>query len=331
MRPDPENRENIIMMLEGLEKMAGLLKAQSHRSRHLESSSPLIRRLPRFVREYASAGSLSAYKQKRKVRKAGLDRFLPAEGPDPMDRLAKDPDRYFSSEKIIVYTACFGGYDRVPEPVIRPDNIEYILLTDEIRPDMPDSLWKTVRLGPKTDAAEMARCAGDPILLNRWCKMHPHLLFPDCALSVYVDANILIVSDLTALTKALRPDGFPAAFFRHKQRDCVYDEIRACLIKGKDSKAALLAQEKMLRAHGIPEHAGLLEAPVIVRRHTDARCIALMDAWWKAFLAGSRRDQIALIDALHEMQIPVSDLCTLGNNVTACDLFCILPHTGGTR
>ena len=81
-----------------------------------------------------------------------------------------------------------------------------------------------------------AEYVSDPVLANRWCKMHPHQLFPQYPLSVYLDSNIRIVSDLTALTSAMT--GFPVCMFRHKQRDCVYEEIHACLLKKKPDISA---------------------------------------------------------------------------------------------
>ena len=148
------------------------------------------------------------------------------------------------------------------------------------------------------------------MLSNRWCKMHPHLLFPDHRTSVYLDSNVLVVSDLTALARGL--DDYPVAMFRHKNRDCAYQEIEACIVKGKDSKERLRAQGAVLRAHGVPEHGGLLEAPVIVRRHHDDR------------------DQIALADALWVRGIDASVVGTLGSDLRTCDLFITMPHGSGT-
>ena len=219
-----------------------------------------------------------------------------------------------------------GNYDNVEEPLICPDNIDYYLITDSSpheKTSQSEGLWKTVR----AQEVVPAEYVSDPVLANRWCKMHPHQLFPQYPLSVYLDSNIRIVSDLTALTSAMT--GFPVCMFRHKQRDCVYEEIHACLLKKKDTRTSLQRQEGLLRSHGVPEHYGLLEAPVLVRRHADPACRDLMETWWDSFLAGSRRDQIALIDALWKLEISPSLIGTLGNDVRECDLFMIMPHAAG--
>ncbi len=302
------------MMLEGLEKMAHLYKTR----RKIPS-----RRSGLFFKRHQNRAS---------SRIAALDRICLQTEPDPALMYSRDPDRYFGTEQIAVYTAVFGGYDDVPEPLIRPDNIDYFLIS-ETAPAGTDHEENTSGGAKRSRWNYMSakdvvpeEYLSDPVLANRWCKMHPHLLFPNFTLSVYVDSNVLIVSDLTALTHTMQT--FPAAMFLHKQRDCVYEEIRACILKKKDKEETLRAQEALLRSHHIPEHAGLLEAPVIVRRHNDPRCKDLMDAWWDAFRQGSRRDQIALIDALFARQVRVSDVGTLGNNILSCDLLLLMPHKG---
>ena len=119
---------------------------------------------------------------------------------------------------------------------------------------------------------------------------------------------------------------FPVAMFRHKNRDCAYEEIKACMLKNKAPRDALEAHAALLRAHGVPEKYGMLEAPVIARRHMDPRCMELMDRWWYAFLKGSGRDQIALIDALWALKIQPSRLSALGRSISLCDLFIAMKH-----
>ena len=48
-----------------------------------------------------------------------------------------------------------------------------------------------------------------------------------------------------------------------------------------------------MRAAGFPEHCGLFEAGVILRKHVP-QTLRLMEAWWQAYLHGARRDQLSL-------------------------------------
>ena len=230
-------------------------------------------------------------------------------------------DMYFSHNRIAVYTALFSKYDTIKEPQIHPDNIDYFIYTDQSVPEK--SLWK------KLDHSSVipAECIGDPVLCNRWIKMHPHLLFPEYDYSIYIDSSITVLSDLTPMIKAL--DHYPVATFKHKSRKCVYEEIEACRKLNKATDSALNEHLSIIRARGIPKDWGLAEAPVISRKHNDALCKKIMDKWWECFFEGpSRRDQIALIDCLWQLGIEPSQLTTLGESVSRCCLFNISQHDG---
>ncbi len=230
---------------------------------------------------------------------------------------------YFSNTEAAVYTALFGSYDSVPEPVFTPGNISYYIITDQEVP--ATSKWS--RIEPEGVLPEEVR--GDAVMSNRWCKMHPHLLFPDFTYSVYCDANLHIISDMTPVTAGL--EQYPVAMFRHKKRDCVYDEIDACILQKKDSKQSLRTHGKRLNAKGIPDHWGLLEAPVIARKHNDISCIEIMDTWWELFCTGSRRDQLSLIETLWTLGIRPETIGTLGADVSKCRLFIMEEHRSAGR
>lgn len=292
------------------------LERMAHLYKNKKSSLPGKKsRAVRLLHSVRRGGLRDAIRQYRVLR-SGVDQQLPVKD---LENDAPDGNRnYFSRERIAVYTAEFGGYDEILEPVMRPDNIDYFIITDGVL--QPGSCWKP--LNPSKCIPKQYR--EDPLLSNRWCKMHPHVLFPEYRYSVYIDANFLIVSDFTELVN--RMGDFPAAMFRHKNRNCVYDEIKACRIKNKAPHEALRMHGALLKKHGVPKKYGLLEATVIVRRHRETRCIELMELWWQAFLKGCGRDQIALIDALWEMGICPSALGALGPNLDRCDLFIRMPH-----
>ena len=312
MMPKKEGAAEYTALCKGLERMAYLYKNKKNAAAETKLLK-IVRPLYFLRRE----GFREALRQHR-IRKSGVDRQLPvADLTESRDGFTGSRN-YFSSERIAVYTAEFGRYDEILEPVIQPDNIDYFLITD--RRSAISGPWK--RMDPLECIPEKYRKS--PLLSNRWCKMHPHLLFPEYRTSIYIDANFLIVSDLTDLINRMWE--YPAAMFRHKNRTCVYKEVDACLIKEKAPEKALEAHRKRLREHGVPENYGLLEATVIARRHQDPRCVELMEKWWDAFLQGSGRDQIALIDALWELKIRPSVLGTLGANLDRCDLFIRMPH-----
>lgn len=224
---------------------------------------------------------------------------------------------YFSDKKIAVYTAIFGHYDVLCEPLITPNNIDYFAFTDFEIP--ASSKWTRLdpyNFLPNENLSNVEK--------NRFFKMLPHKIFDQYDCSIYVDGNVIIVSDVTALTHAL--EQFPIAMFTHKNRTCVYKEAEACIYKHKDKKESLERHISYLKANRVPQEWGLLEATVIIRNHHDQRCINLMEMWWSEFKEYSKRDQLSLIDSLWRSKIEISSVGILGNNLLKCNKFIVKRH-----
>ena len=317
MKPKGREQGQYLMLLNGLEDMARMYKDKKEsRTTRLGAVLSLLRQrggLREFFRRGTGRIAYTLFTQWQNVSEPGETHAQPR-----ADEVRRYGESYFSETRIAVYMAMFGGYDHVMEPLIQPDNVEYFIITDGQMPD--GSRWHVI--DPKDVLPP--ELIGDPIRSNRWCKMHPHLLFPGFEESVYVDSNYLVVSDLTPLTATLKD--YPVAMFLHEKRQCVYDEVKVCRLVKRDTAEALNRHERLLREHGVPEHYGLLEAPIIARRHNDPVCVDLMEAWWDAFIHASRRDQISLIDVLWQQQIPVSRLGTLGEDFRQCDLLIAMRH-----
>ena len=306
-----QNEEVIGRLLDDLTEFTHLYKSGGFRAP--VSDSGVRYSIRRNIRKKAK--TLIGFIRKRLFTQPGRKETAPKKASETGTDLQYD---YFSDEQIAVYMAPFGKYDQIREPVCHPDNIDYYILTDQELP--PESDWKKL----STETCVPEEFLADPVMANRWCKLHPHLIFPDHRISIYVDSNYLITSDLTALANLMKE--YPAAMFRHKKRNCVYEEIAACIEQKKDREDRLLAHGRELRKKGIPERNGLLEAPVIVRRHSEEECIRLMDTWWNAFCRGCRRDQIALIEALWDLGISPDTLAVLGDDFRDCDLFITFRH-----
>ena len=234
----------------------------------------------------------------------------------PADRkkTAGSPD-YFSDARIAVYTVILGGYDTVCEPRCAPDNCDFYLISDTAAP-AEGSVWKQMEL-PEAVRERIRDLS--PAAANRFLKMLPHLLFPGYAWSVYLDGNLQLVTDPTEFINRMNPQG--AMFHKHVSRDCVYEEANAILVQKKAPEEAMAELTKFLRAEGMPEHYGLLECPVIVRRHHQPECLRLMEAWWEMFERFPYRDQMLLPYVLWKRGISTEELAGLGDNVRRCPSF----------
>lgn len=230
------------------------------------------------------------------------------------------PPDYFSDEKIAVYTVIFGTYDVLREPKCRPDNCDYYLISDRVRPP-EGSAWKSMELPAKM----RERIAGSgSVQRNRFFKMLPHLLFPEYNYSVYLDGNIQLVTDPTEFIN--RMPAYGASFHRHVSRDCVFEEAKAILEQKKAPEDVMQELMDFLTEEQMPAHYGLLECPVIVRQHHSPVCIELMEAWWELFERFPYRDQMLLPYILYRRGIRPEELARLGDNVRKSPCFRRYPH-----
>lgn len=237
---------------------------------------------------------------------------------------SSEPD-YFSGERIAVYTVIFGAYDSLSEPKCCPDNCDYFLISDTVQPPK-DSVWKQMDLPPEV----RERMSGmNAILKNRFLKMRPDLLFPDYHYSVYLDGNVQMVTDPTEFINRMPAGG--VSFFMHAARDCVYEEARAVLIRRKAAKKDIRKLVQFLKEEKMPPHYGLLECPVIVRRHHQPECLEMMEAWWELFRRFPYRDQLLLPCVLYQRGIRPEELAWLGDDIHISPSFRKYQHQNSAK
>ena len=163
--------------------------------------------------------------------------------------------------------------------------------------EKPPKPWKWIKLPAQFD---------DPVLNAKAPKILPWLFF-DFDECWWVDANVEI--------KQLPDIKADIAFYKHDQRDCIFDEAQACIKLNKDDHKKIT---KYISGHSsFPKHAGLWACGVIYRRNTP-EVRKLCEDWWQEILMGTRRDQISLPIVLERNNIvPTS----LGPNIRKSEFF----------
>ncbi|PRY82675.1 glycosyltransferase domain-containing protein [Alkalibacterium olivapovliticus] len=214
---------------------------------------------------------------------------------------------YFSEDRIVIYTVIFGNYDNIVEPDYVPDNCDYFIITDNNISQ--NSKWK--KFNVELDTYSLIDKSN--IEKNRYFKMKPHELFSDYKYSIYVDGNIKISTDFTEFIHNMNSYGLK--LHNHYRQSCVYKEINNCIKIKKDNEANLLRHMNHLKASGMPQNYGMLEAPVIVREHNNPDCVRIMEEWWKEFSKYSKRDQISLPFILWKNKIKISEVAILGKDI----------------
>lgn len=222
--------------------------------------------------------------------------------------------------KIAVYTCITGKYDQPQEPLFKPDNVDYIMVTDHHLP--LTGAWKridirTIKGIPALDDSRIAR----------YVKLHPHLFLDDYHYSIYIDGNIKTVGDMRYLIHLLNQYGFVSNLHRH--RNCIYEELEACMRPKKDDPQVMRKQIDSYRSEGMPGNYGLIETNLLVMDHHNPICIEIMERWWQEMAKHSRRDQLSLPFVLWEMGIPVSEIGRISNHVYKIPSIRIQPHFKG--
>ena len=193
---------------------------------------------------------------------------------------------------VVVYTAINCGRDRL-RPIPRCGSAAFVCFLDE-----PEAV-------PGWDVRAMQHVHRDPARATRWYKTHPATLFPHAAITIWIDGTLTprlpADADVRELAEWLL-EGAEIATPLHPERDCVYDEARACAGTWLEFADVIEAQMARYRAQGHPAHAGLYENNLLVRRATP-RTAELNAAWWDEIERGSWRDQLSLPVVLRRLGV----------------------------
>lgn len=188
--------------------------------------------------------------------------------------MRRQPDGDPMAPRIVVYTAVAGGYDHLSPPGLTIPNVDFVVFRD-------DSIEV-----PGWTARPFNYYDKDPTRMARFVKLNPHVYFSEYDISIWIDANITVIGDITQFIDRLSDDD-TIGIFLHPLRNCIYVEGRECIKRSKDAVDAIEIQLEKYRAQGYPENNGLWETNVVVRRHNDPRCKLLMREWWKEIDEGA--------------------------------------------
>lgn len=205
-----------------------------------------------------------------------------------------------TDSRIAVYTCITGNYDRPIEPIYVPENVDFYIVTDmEID---PASAWKKIDINAIEQIKDF-----DNTRKARYVKTHPHVFFENYEYSIWVDSNFKVIGDLS---KYIRYVGkvVPFASNWHPARNCIYKEVDACILRKKDNAKLLREQVDYYRSQGFPKEFGLIETNMIIRKHADTKCVALMEAWWNEMVRWSKRDQLSLPYVIWKQGYTMRDL-----------------------
>lgn len=223
------------------------------------------------------------------------------------ERRAEDfvVDNYHDVGRGVVYTAVFGGYDNIDEPMFVNPNLDYYAFTDgELK---EGSVWK------KVDISKYPHLRGlDAYHLAKYIKMFPYEFFPDYDFSIWIDGNVALIAD--AYPVAIMSHGSAMATFANPMHDCIYTEGRYMIFQGRVPKEQVNNQLEHYRSAGYPEHFGMREFSIIYRDHSCKECYDMMKEWWEHVNKYTMRDQLSLPFILWKNGKTIDYIKCLGEN-----------------
>ena len=194
--------------------------------------------------------------------------------------------KYWSGEKNtkVVYTCITGDYDTVINPKYITEGFDYICFTDN--EELTSSVWDIRPLPSETEGLSQ-------IKKQRYVKTNPHKLLHDYDLSIWVDGNVEIKSNLNEFIDEYINDDCSIYVPQHPNRDCIYDEAVAVIGLKKDTEENVNPQIERYENEGFPRNYGLLQSNILLRKHNSEDCIKLMEEWFNEIKNGSHRDQLS--------------------------------------
>lgn len=189
---------------------------------------------------------------------------------------------------LTVYTAIYGGRDRLKPPLFTHPEVRHLCFTDDP--------------GNKTDGVETVvapATSGSPALAAKFHKLHP-----PAENSLWIDGSYQLIGDPRPVFDRVSHVGLG----RHGERSCAFSEAAVCARHRLDDRSVIARQMERYRQLGFPSDWGLWEGGLIFRRGGLESVQKWQSLWWSEIRSGSRRDQLSLPYSLWKTGLPVLNL-----------------------
>ena len=191
-----------------------------------------------------------------------------------------------SEEKIVIFSAITKNYDSLKIPHNINPTFDYILFSDT--PQRETGIWqiKPVPFWNK-----------DSTRITRYVKLHPHVLFSDHTLAIWVDQNVVILDDIHQEIKSFLATNLPIGTFYHPTRHNVQDEALVCIQLHKDNLEILKEQLTHYIQENIPCQE-LAYTNVMFFNLKHPLLPKILTSWWTELERYSKRDQLSFCFAV---------------------------------
>ncbi len=211
-----------------------------------------------------------------------------------------DTDRI--EDRIAIYTCIVGKYDEILQPQMIEGNCDYYLVSDN-KPQ--NCLYKWVPLS-SLDIPEGLNNS----LINRYCKINAHKLFPQYKYSIYLDGNIELKQNISKkyLSKIENKASRIACLKRQTRVSDIYQDSIHVLVSELENEEKVYRQMEKYWREGLPRNHRQLCGRVLVREHNHPNCIKIMKDWWNEVSTQAYRDQLSFMYAVWKNGFAYDDI-----------------------
>lgn len=185
-------------------------------------------------------------------------------------------------DNLVVYSAMFGDYDNIQDPLIKEEGIDYILFTDN--KDIKSDIWDIKLITEKEN---------NPITQARFYKHNPHVVLNEYKYSLWVDANFLILGNIVNLYDKIKDNKF--VVLQHcgsPKNDIISELIRIIQLRKADFGKVGKQVQKYLD-NGLKVEQNLVETGIMFRHHMDIDVVDFQKQWYNEITSNSKRDQLS--------------------------------------
>src|SRR5690554_2560222 len=194
--------------------------------------------------------------------------------------------------RIAFYTAIYGEYDVLKQPLNRSINVNYdcFIFTDK----------EIIIEGFETMVLTKYKQKNNSIKA-RYAKLKAHNYLKDYDYLVWFDASMQI--DLNEIVTLIhRNKEIDLFLFKHPTRTCIYKEITACYFAFKEKPIKLFIQNIYYRLAGFKTEQGLYATGVFIRKYKP-KVNNFFCQWFRHVYFLSKRDQISLTFVLRKQKL----------------------------
>lgn len=191
--------------------------------------------------------------------------------------------------KGVVYTCTTNDYDDINEIKIYKyidKDWDYVFFTDneEHIKQGQIGIWEVRPL----QFSEL-----DNTRNQRWHKINAHIILPEYEKSIWIDANINILTN--RLFKLIERCTSLVFLPKHFKNICIYEEYKDVEELMYDESLLINNELKVLKENNMPKHFGFSETNILYREHNNKIIISMMNDWWQFIKNYSKRDQLSFM------------------------------------